>query len=410
MVWPIGGVSAWGVVALAADLSITAALISVTCLLIRASKVAGQFVIGIVLSLAIGNLAAFGYFLIIEQDYSWKHWGVAIAAGYLPTLAFAAAILGGRRMFAVLRAAVVVLPLGASTAATAIGIIPYDYVFETAIDDVELERPEYQRTDVEALYYAQPAKMQKQLSRLFPQDPGLIDVYGLALAGTAYQGVFLREVEAVSSILYQNYHALGRVIVLANSNAAPMRYPMANSPNLRASLARMASVMDPAQDIAVLYLTSHGSEDVFALSFYEAGTNNLTAAEFARMLDETGLKNVVIVISACHAGSFIDDLQAPDRMIVAAAATDKRSFGCSDQNDWTWWGRAYFDQALRTDPDFRTAFDTARTLVSEWEEEAGHTPSEPQVFIGDEISGRLDALSDQLTRIAKVERDLMIRP
>lgn len=250
---------------------------------------------------------------------------------------------------------------------------------------------DYIPVDVEALYAAQDGLMSRQVDGLASGDPGKPDVFALLLGGTSYQSVFLSEVEGVASVLESSYGSGDRTIALANSSADPLRYPMANRANLSRALIEIGNRQGP-EDVAFLFLTSHGQEDNLSLAFYEAGTTDLSAAEFADMLDESRIGPAVIVVSACHSGSFIDDIAAPDRLVITASRTDRTSFGCSDGAEWTEFGRSFFDLALRADPDPRNAFAAAAKDVERKEQLDGLPQSEPQISEGARIGGVLDRL------------------
>jgi Peptidase C13 family len=247
----------------------------------------------------------------------------------------------------------------------------------------------YVPVDVEALYAAQDGLMDGQIAGLTQQVPGVPEVFALALGGTADQSVFLTEVEIVSDILDAQYGSRQRTLRLANSRDFPTRYPLANRANLARALKAIGERQGP-EDMAFLFLASHGGEDVFALDFYEAGTTNLTAPEFAEMLADSRIGPAVIVVSACHSGSFIDDIAAPNRLIITAARADRSSFGCRDGAEWTEFGQSFFDLALRADPDPRKAFTVAAEDVARKEAADGLTPSLPQVSEGAEIGPVLD--------------------
>ena len=53
--------------------------------------------------------------------------------------------------------------------------------------------------------------------------------------------------------------------------------------------------------------------------------------------------------------------------IITAARHDRTSFGCADENDFTYFGRAFFKEALPKSDSFFDAFNKAQGLVSEWE-------------------------------------------
>ncbi|HLQ17505.1 MAG TPA: C13 family peptidase [Tabrizicola sp.] len=247
----------------------------------------------------------------------------------------------------------------------------------------------YRVVDVEALYAAQDGLMDEQVAALAPELPGQTDVFALALGGTEDQSVFLTEVENVSAILDTQYGSGPRTLKLANSYDHPTRYPMANRANLARAL-REIGARQGAEDLAFLFLTSHGKEDLFSLDFYEAGTADLTADEFKAMLDDSRIGAAVIVVSACHSGSFIDELAAPNRLVITAARGDRTSFGCRDGAEWTEFGESFFDRALRADPDPRKAFPVAAEDVARKEAADGLTPSLPQMVEGVEIGAVLD--------------------
>ncbi|MBE1284596.1 MAG: hypothetical protein GJ676_14880 [Rhodobacteraceae bacterium] len=245
------------------------------------------------------------------------------------------------------------------------------------------------RIDTEALYYRQPGLMAAQIDAIPPSEAGEADLFVLAAGGYAYEQVFKREVEAVPELLDATHGAGERQMRLLNSVVAPDIYPLANKTNMEAAFRAMADRMQ-TEDVALIYLTTHGSPGQFSLSFWEMSVNEMHAEDLATMLDRSGLRNAVIVISACYSGSFIEPLQAPDRMIVTAASDQTTSFGCSDASEWTWFGRAYFVESLFETPDFRMAFARARAMVAEWEQRDGLDASEPQIWVGAQMDPLLD--------------------
>lgn len=235
--------------------------------------------------------------------------------------------------------------------------------------------------DIKALYQAQTGLMAAELATLTPQVIGKPEVFGLVLGGTAHQDVFESEVEKVADRLEKTYDAKGRVLHLLNSRTDPLRYPMANRANLRAALKGMAAAMGP-EDVAFLYLSSHGGPDIFSLTFYEAGTQDLAAAKFADMLDSAGLGAAVIVVSACYSGSFIDDIRADNRLVMTAARADRGSFGCGNGREWTEFGQSLFERGFGQTADPEAAFELARQDVW-WKELKGlRMGSYPQIDVG----------------------------
>lgn len=244
--------------------------------------------------------------------------------------------------------------------------------------------------DVEAIYARQPALLASQSERLRPGRADRIELFAVLGAGYPHEGVFRREVEAVSEILTDRFGASGRVVSLINSVKDQETYPLMNRVNLRASLKAIAKAMNP-DDIALLFLTSHAGPGFFATNFDEVITRDVAPADVASALDEAGIKNAVIIVSACYSGSFVDALASPDRLILTAADADNVSFGCNDKNEWTDWGRAFFDEALAQTRDFRQAAEIAKKAVLDRETEEGFPPSSPQIMEGADIGRVLDA-------------------
>jgi hypothetical protein len=71
--------------------------------------------------------------------------------------------------------------------------------------------------------------------------------------------------------------------------------------------------------------------------------------------------------------------------VITAADSHHSSFGCQDKVKWTYFGDAFFNTALRHAADLRSAFATARTLVSLREMRYGLVSSNPQIAGGKNI-------------------------
>lgn len=253
------------------------------------------------------------------------------------------------------------------------------------------------RIDPGAVHSAQ-YELRRQWDTIPHGRPGEAEVFGLVLGGTAHQSVFASEVKRSSEILGRAYDAQGRIYHLLNDDDRPDAHPLASAENLSRALEHMAGRMNAGEDWAILYLSSHGGPDMFSLSFWQVGLRGISAQELATMIEAAGLRNVVVVLSACYAGSFVDDLAAPDRIIIAAAAEDKTSFGCADGRDWTYFGEAFWAHGVESASDPRAAFALAKVTVGRWEEEQGLTPSDPQIDIGTDIAERLDSWTLALSR------------
>jgi hypothetical protein len=151
--------------------------------------------------------------------------------------------------------------------------------------------------------------------------------------------------------------------------------------------------MDVDEDVLFLALSSHGSEGGRVSVSSELGYwRDLDATELAIMLRESGIRWRVIVVSACYAGTFIEPLRNDSTIILTAAAADRTSFGCSDENDLTYFGEAFYRDALPKAASLRVAFETARDAILEREGGTLVSHSNPQAHFGAAIEQKLAAI------------------
>jgi hypothetical protein len=96
---------------------------------------------------------------------------------------------------------------------------------------------------------------------------------------------------------------------------------------------------------------------------------------------------------ACYAGGFIESLRNPQTIIItAAAAADRTSFGCSNDRDLTYFGEAFYRDALPNARTLREAFDTAKAAIAAREQREHITPSDPQAYFGTDMEAKLAAM------------------
>ncbi|PFH11903.1 hypothetical protein BCF11_4370 [Collimonas sp. PA-H2] len=262
------------------------------------------------------------------------------------------------------------------------------------------------KINIETALYGQRALLDKTLAALAPHAPGKINLYLLAVAGDGSQEVFRRETEFVRKQFDRDFGTQGRSMVLVNSRNTVAEQPMATVTSIRESLNAIAGKMDKENDILFLYLSSHGSQS-HELSLAQNGMTlrYLEAKELAKLLEETGIRWKVVVVSACYAGGFIDPLKNAHTMVIAAARRDRTSFGCADDNDFTYFGRAFFQKSLPASASFSEAFDKAKVLVTTWEtddtklkdDDGEILHSEPQMYHTATIDAYLKKWREQTT-------------
>jgi hypothetical protein len=237
------------------------------------------------------------------------------------------------------------------------------------------------------------------IAALAPQRPGRVDLYAVGFAGDSTEDVFRNEVAYLDTLLSRRFDAQGRVVTLVNHidslTTAPR--PLATLANLRIALAGIGKAMDRDEDVMLLYLTMHGTEEhELAVQLPPVLEEWITPADLRDALDDAGIRNRVVVISACYSGGFVPALRGPGALVITAARADRASFGCGSESDATWFGRAWLVDGLNRGTSFVAAYDIATDEISQWEREDGETPSLPQLDAGDDISRRLQRWQSQL--------------
>lgn len=245
--------------------------------------------------------------------------------------------------------------------------------------------------DPEVIYETQPMLRAAAFQSIRAGDPSQVELYAILGAGHPYQRVFKREVEAVSHYLDSAFDGTNRSISLINDMHAPTGYPLMNRTNFTQAAHAIGEQMDD-DDVLLIFLTSHGRPGALDTQYYGLIQNDLTPADINTALGVAGDPNAVIIVSACYSGSFVAPLEAPNRLILTAADADSVSFGCSDENEWTDWGRAFWLNAMAGTRDFRLAAAQAKAAVAEKEARDGYSASNPLISEGADIGLALDAL------------------
>src|SRR5256712_6215823 len=146
---------------------------------------------------------------------------------------------------------------------------------------------------------------------------------------------------------------------------------------------RVAEIMDRDEDVLFLFITSHGTRDHQASSdFYPMRLKPVDPRRLKELLDQSGIRRRVVVVSTCYSGAFVDALKDDSTLVIAASAGDKSSFGCSNEAALTYFGKAYFDEALRRTDSSSDAFQMARTTLPARKRKATFSTSDPLMALG----------------------------
>lgn len=243
-------------------------------------------------------------------------------------------------------------------------------------------------------------RIEQALATLEPQRPGMVDAY-VVVAALDSDPVFGREAREAGRVLASRFDGQGRTIVLAEDEG-DQRAAAAGTPHhLGLALARAAALMDRAEDVLVLYTTSHGTPRA-GLNYKNAtrGEGFVTPPQLAALLAQHGFQNRLIILQACYSGQFVPLLSAPGTVVATAASSMTPSFGCTPGNDWTFFGHALVNQAMRKPEPFVRQFRRALVTILGWEQRLGIPPSNPQISVGSQAAGWLAALDVRAAKAA----------
>lgn len=259
-----------------------------------------------------------------------------------------------------------------------------------AIEAPDADAEHLPRVESEQVLAAQPKLLFDALTGLEEREPGTTNLYFVGFAGDAAQDVFRNDMESAQEIVDARLGTEGRSVALINSPKTVLDAPLATLTNLQASLSTVGRLIDAEEDIVFVYMSSHGSPDhSLYVNFPPLLLNQLTPIALHRMLQEAGIKWKVVIVSACYSGGYVEPLKDPYTLVITSSRADRTSFGCDNASDFTYFGQAYFQEALKKTTSFVEAFEFARTAIAERERVEGLTPSEPQIYIGDAIREKL---------------------
>ena len=251
-------------------------------------------------------------------------------------------------------------------------------------------------TFAEDAFYAQSRLLNKALESVQYGEFAQSHWYFLGVAGASYQDVFHSEVERIKEQFDTRFGTLGRSMMLVNNPATRTEIPIASKHSIEMALRRMGQQMNRESDVLFLYMTSHGLPNQFEMENAPLDLTQVDPKWLRETLDASGIRWRVIVISSCFSGSFVPALQNDNTLIITASAADRQSFGCTNEADYTYFGRAFFDQAMREQNSIETAFSQAQKTVSQWETAQGFEPSEPQWSMGKNMELMLPQLEQRL--------------
>lgn len=163
------------------------------------------------------------------------------------------------------------------------------------------------------------------------------------------------------------------------SRVAPDR-PIATVDALDAGL---KTLRPGAGEACLIFLTSHGARDGLLMKQDLDQQQRLNPARFGRMMDEDcGQAPTVAIVSGCYSGIFLGQVtEASNRIILTAARRDRTSFGCSADQDFTYFDACLFD-AWPLSGTWEVLFNRTADCVRQKERTLGFQYSQPQAWFG----------------------------
>ncbi len=241
----------------------------------------------------------------------------------------------------------------------------------------------------EELLYAQPARIERAVAAITAGPATAGRMFFIGFAGYGGQRVFADEIAFATQRVHERYGTAGRRVLLINDQRDFDSHPMASPSALARAIEGVAKHMG-ADDVLFLALSSHGKRTPHLV--VENGSlpfDALTGEALAGILRRSGVRWKVLVISACYSGAFIDHLRDDDTVIITASAPDKASFGCNDRRDLTYFGEAFYRDALPTAVNLRAAFENAAAAIARREAGEGLEPSGPLAHFGVAVEKKL---------------------
>lgn len=210
--------------------------------------------------------------------------------------------------------------------------------------------------------------------------PAAAKTYILAFGLWDAQNVFALEATRGAAALARELGPGAVTQVRINRKGAAAATPRA----ILDAIKQVGARMDPERDVLALMMTSHGSQAGIAVKIGDR-VGALSPGVLGQMLREAGVKNRVLIISACYSGVFADALADSHTLVITAADANHPSFGCTNTARWTYFGEAFFAHALARPRPLPEAFAIARREIAAREASEGFDPSNPQFRGGEAV-------------------------
>jgi hypothetical protein len=259
----------------------------------------------------------------------------------------------------------------------------------------------------EPLLYEQPERLVAAVNRVATQRREGGSVYFVGFAGDGDQGIFRREALVAEQAVTSHFGAQGSSLDLINDASERDTFPLATVTGLGQALELLGRRINLADDVVALTLTSHGDTEGLQVSNGSLPLlQPLKPQDLRQVLDDAGIKWRVVIVSACYSGVFLNALKSDTSLVITAADATHSSFGCDDSRELTYFGEAFFKEALPGSASLEQAFSRAASLIAARETAQGLPHSNPQMYMGRLMRAKL-ALVEARGRVHE-SRDLVV--
>lgn len=136
-----------------------------------------------------------------------------------------------------------------------------------------------------------------------------------------------------------------------------------------------------ANEGCLVYLTGHGAPDGLMMSA-DTPASFVRPTRLETMLSPCAERKTVLVISACFSGLYMrPGITRPERIVMTASAADLTSFGCSNNNRYTFFDQCFMD-AWQNQLLWGRLASEVRDCVRDTERRGAFPSSKPQFFFG----------------------------
>jgi len=239
----------------------------------------------------------------------------------------------------------------------------------------------------EAVLAAQEFMMDRALDGLDDERSGTVDLYFVGFAPDSRRPGFAADVDTAQRTMDERWNTSGRSVVLVNSPLTVAERPFASITHLRQVLLEIGDIIDPDEDVVMLYLTgSSTAGHALAAVNPPLELAALSPQGLRQLLDAAGIRWSIIVVSTCEAGTWVDALQDDETAVIASSSADVKGSDCAGGIRPSAFGDVFFGSAMRQSDDLEHAVELARKQLAE------RKAPRPVMSIGASIADRLKSL------------------